>query len=125
MTENANTPSNRLTHLDSQGRANMVDVSEKTSTLREAQAHAWVRMRPETLKLIQNDGHPKGDVFTVARIAGIMAATCAKRWIAAWSSAKSVCSANTVAVRGNSSGRTHNDSDQLLRSLSRAAEPWR
>ena len=74
MTEHVNTPPNRLTHLDSQGRANMVDVSEKTSTLREAQAHAWVRMRPETLKLIQNDGHPKGDVFAVARIAGIMAA---------------------------------------------------
>lgn len=74
MTENVNTPPNRLTHLDSQGRANMVDVGEKTSTQREAQAQAWVRMRPETLKLIQNDGHPKGDVFAVARIAGIMAA---------------------------------------------------
>lgn len=74
MTQNPNTPPDRLTHLDSQGRANMVDVSEKNSTLREAQAQAWVRMRPQTLKLIQSDGHPKGDVFAVARIAGILAA---------------------------------------------------
>ncbi len=63
-----------LTHLDAEGRANMVDVSEKEPTNREAQAQAWVRMRPSTLKLIQQNGHPKGDVFAVARIAGIMAA---------------------------------------------------
>ena len=63
-----------LTHLDSQGRANMVDVSDKALTRREAQAQAWVRMRPETLQMIQSNGHPKGDVFAVARIAGIMAA---------------------------------------------------
>lgn len=63
-----------LTHLDSQGRANMVDVTEKAVTAREAIAHSRVRMRPETLDLIQNGGHPKGDVFAVARIAGIQAA---------------------------------------------------
>lgn len=63
-----------LTHLDADGRANMVDVSEKVPTNREAQAQAWIRMRPSTLKLIQQNGHPKGDVFAVARIAGIMAA---------------------------------------------------
>ncbi|MCP1495542.1 cyclic pyranopterin phosphate synthase [Pseudomonas migulae] len=74
MTELLNTPPDRLTHLDSQGRAHMVDVSDKSLTQREAKAQAWVRMRPETLKLIQTDGHPKGDVFAVARIAGIMAA---------------------------------------------------
>ncbi|MGH8349739.1 MAG: cyclic pyranopterin monophosphate synthase MoaC [Pseudomonas sp.] len=74
MTDISDASPNGLTHLDRQGRANMVDVSEKTSTLREAKAQAWVRMRPETLKLIQSDGHPKGDVFAVARIAGIMAA---------------------------------------------------
>ncbi len=63
-----------LTHLDSQGRANMVDVTDKQVTFREATAQARVRMRPETLDLIQNGGHPKGDVFAVARIAGIQAA---------------------------------------------------
>lgn len=63
-----------LTHLDSQGRANMVDVTDKQVTSREATAEARVRMRPETLDLIQSGGHPKGDVFAVARIAGIQAA---------------------------------------------------
>ncbi|KAF1854258.1 hypothetical protein Lal_00012352 [Lupinus albus] len=63
-----------LTHLDSQGRASMVDVTEKAVTAREATAEARVRMRPETLAMIQSGGHPKGDVFAVARIAGIQAA---------------------------------------------------
>lgn len=63
-----------LTHLDAAGRANMVDVTDKAATTREAQAQAWVRMQPSTLNLIQDNGHPKGDVFAVARIAGIMAA---------------------------------------------------
>lgn len=74
MDEPKNSDFSELTHLDAQGRANMVDVSEKEPTDREAQAQAWVRMRPSTLKLIQQNGHPKGDVFAVARIAGIMAA---------------------------------------------------
>lgn len=63
-----------LTHLDAQGQANMVDVTTKAATFREAVAESLVRMRPDTLALIQNGGHPKGDVFAVARIAGIMAA---------------------------------------------------
>jgi len=63
-----------LTHLDAHGQANMVDVTAKAATFREAVAESLVRMRPETLALIQNGGHPKGDVFAVARIAGIMAA---------------------------------------------------
>ncbi len=63
-----------LTHLDSQGRANMVDVTEKAVTFREATAQALVRMLPETLQMIVSGGHPKGDVFAVARIAGIQAA---------------------------------------------------
>jgi cyclic pyranopterin phosphate synthase len=63
-----------LTHLDSQGRANMVDVTDKSVTFREAVAEAFVRMRPETLQMIVQGGHPKGDVFAVARIAGIQAA---------------------------------------------------
>ncbi|WP_027853994.1 cyclic pyranopterin monophosphate synthase MoaC [Marinobacterium litorale] len=64
----------RLTHLDESGRAAMVDVSEKPATSREAVAEGRVRMLPETLKLVIEGGHKKGDVLTVARIAGIQAA---------------------------------------------------
>jgi molybdenum cofactor biosynthesis protein MoaC/molybdenum cofactor guanylyltransferase len=63
-----------LTHLDAQGRANMVDVTDKAATAREASAEALVRMQPQTLNMIVAGGHPKGDVFAVARVAGIMAA---------------------------------------------------
>jgi len=63
-----------LTHLDAQGQAHMVDVSEKAPTVREAWAGGEVLMRPETLALIQQGGFPKGDVLAVARVAGIMAA---------------------------------------------------
>lgn len=63
-----------LTHLDSQGRANMVDVTAKAVTAREALAEARVRMLPTTLQMIVDGAHPKGDVFAVARIAGIQAA---------------------------------------------------
>ena len=63
-----------LTHLDSQGRANMVDVSDKAQTVREAVAEARVRMLPTTLQMIVDGEHPKGDVFAVARIAVIQAA---------------------------------------------------
>lgn len=63
-----------LTHLDSQGAARMVDVGDKPDTRREAVATAAIRMHPETLALIQDGGHPKGDVLAVARIAGIQAA---------------------------------------------------
>ncbi|UUT22454.1 cyclic pyranopterin monophosphate synthase MoaC [Pseudomonas sp. T8] len=63
-----------LTHLDSLGRARMVDVTDKHVTFREAVAEAWVHMRAETARLIVGGGHPKGDVFAVARIAGIQAA---------------------------------------------------
>ena len=69
-----NERSHTLTHLDAAGRASMVDVTDKATTTREAQAQAWMRMQPSTLQLIQANGHPKGDVFAVARIAGIMAA---------------------------------------------------
>ena len=63
-----------LTHLDAKGHANMVDVTDKATTAREASAEALVRMQPHTLALIVGGGHPKGDVFAVARVAGIMAA---------------------------------------------------
>jgi len=63
-----------LTHLDSQGQAQMVDVSDKASTARQAVAGCLVRMAPETLALIESGAAKKGDVLAVARIAGIMAA---------------------------------------------------
>ncbi|HUE93490.1 cyclic pyranopterin monophosphate synthase MoaC [Pseudomonas sp.] len=63
-----------LTHLDAQGHAHMVDVTDKANTFREASAEARVRMRPQTLQMIVQGEHPKGDVFAVARIAGIQAA---------------------------------------------------
>jgi cyclic pyranopterin phosphate synthase len=64
----------RLTHLDRQGRAKMVDISEKAETRREALARGSVYMKHETLKLIHDKKIPKGEVLCVARIAGIMAA---------------------------------------------------
>jgi cyclic pyranopterin monophosphate synthase len=64
----------RLTHLDDQGRAHMVDVGAKAETQREAVARGMIRMQPATLGLILSGGMPKGDVLAVARVAGIMAA---------------------------------------------------
>jgi len=64
----------KLTHLDDQGHAHMVDVSAKDVTYREAVARADIEMLPETLQLIIEGGHKKGDVLAVARIAGIQAA---------------------------------------------------
>ena len=64
----------KLTHIDANGTARMVDVGDKPETAREARAEAWVRMSPETLALIESGGHKKGDVIAVARIAGIQAA---------------------------------------------------
>lgn len=63
-----------LTHLDEKGQARMVDVSEKTHTEREARAMAIINMKPETLQMIIEGKHKKGDVMATARIAGIMAA---------------------------------------------------
>lgn len=64
----------KLSHFDEQGSARMVDVSGKEETAREAVAAGRVIMQPETLKLILDRKVAKGDVFSVARIAGIMAA---------------------------------------------------
>jgi len=66
--------SSNLTHLDNQGQAQMVDVSHKTSTVRQAVAAASVRMSSETFATIQAGNAPKGDVLGTARLAGIMAA---------------------------------------------------
>lgn len=63
-----------LTHLDEQGRARMVDVGAKPDTERVAVAAGSVYMQPDTLRLIRDGAIKKGDVLTIARIAGIMAA---------------------------------------------------
>ena len=64
----------KLSHLDAQGRARMVDVGHKPITERIAVAKGEVHMRPETLDLIQEGALKKGDVLTVAQLAGVMAA---------------------------------------------------
>lgn len=66
--------SDQLSHLDSKGEAHMVDVGDKAITQRSAMAESFVIMLPATLELIQQGGPKKGDVFAVARIAGIQAA---------------------------------------------------
>ena len=63
-----------FTHFDAEGRAVMVDVSDKAETERTATARGSVLMQPETLKLILEGGFKKGDVLSVARLAGIMGA---------------------------------------------------
>ena len=64
----------KLTHLDATGAANMVDVGEKSETVRVAVAEGFVSMQAETLALIRAGDAAKGDVIGTARIAGIMAA---------------------------------------------------
>ena len=64
----------KLTHINANGEAQMVDVSDKENTLREAKAGARVVMQRDTLNLIVSGSHKKGDVLSVAKIAGIQAA---------------------------------------------------
>lgn len=63
-----------LTHFDDSGRARMVDVTEKSETVRVATARGRVSMKPSTLKMIEQGQMAKGDVLAVAQVAGIMAA---------------------------------------------------
>ncbi len=64
----------KLTHINENGDAQMVDVSDKNNTAREAKAGAVVLMKAETLELIVSGSHKKGDVLAVTRVAGIQAA---------------------------------------------------
>lgn len=68
------TANKQLTHLDDQGRADMVDVGGKPVSERFARASGTVTMQPDTLRLIREGNIKKGDVLNTARIAGIMAA---------------------------------------------------
>lgn len=64
----------KLTHFDEEGKAKMVDITEKPVSRREAIASGSITMKPETLQLIIYKKVPKGDVLCVAKVAGIMAA---------------------------------------------------
>ncbi|MBA4410007.1 MAG: cyclic pyranopterin monophosphate synthase MoaC [Bacteroidota bacterium] len=64
----------KLTHTDEKGKAKMVDVSQKPDQEREAVASGFIRLKPETLELIRQNQMKKGDVLTVAEIAGIQGA---------------------------------------------------
>jgi len=66
--------SDKLTHIDQSGAANMVDVGDKPDTLRSAVASATISMLESTLSAIVNEAAKKGDVLAAARLAGIMAA---------------------------------------------------
>ncbi len=66
--------SERLTHLDAEGRTRMVDVGDKEATQRRARVSGEIRMRPETLRAVADDQIAKGNVLEAARLAGIMAA---------------------------------------------------
>ncbi|MBA3328676.1 MAG: cyclic pyranopterin monophosphate synthase MoaC, partial [Solirubrobacterales bacterium] len=71
----------RLTHLDGQGRARMVDVGAKAQTERVAVARAVVRMAPGTAAAVAAGDAPKGDVIATARLAAIQAAKRTDEWI--------------------------------------------
>ncbi len=71
----------RLTHVDSAGRARMVDVSDKTPSRRSAIAEGRVRVAPATIEIIRASALPKGNPFEVARVAGIQAAKETSRLI--------------------------------------------
>ncbi|UCD90712.1 MAG: cyclic pyranopterin monophosphate synthase MoaC [Desulfobacterales bacterium] len=64
----------KLTHIDQEGRVRMVDVTDKSPTIRTAVAQGVVSMKPATFEMIQNQTIKKGNVFETARIAGVMAA---------------------------------------------------
>jgi cyclic pyranopterin phosphate synthase len=64
----------KLSHIGASGEAHMVDVGDKAETVRVASAEGYVRMKPETLRIIREGDSKKGDVIGTARIAGIMAA---------------------------------------------------
>ena len=70
-----------FTHFNDQGRARMVDVTEKAATVRTATAMAAVKMAPATVEAIRTGGVAKGDVLAVAQVAGIMAAKRTGDWI--------------------------------------------
>ncbi len=74
MSEKSEKPPKELSHLDAEGRINMVDVGAKAVTARMAEASGFVALSPETVRAIRERRTPKGDPLETARLAGIMAA---------------------------------------------------
>ena len=72
---------NKLSHIDNKGKANMVDVGHKPQQMRIAQASGFIELQAETVKLIRENLIKKGDVITIAEIAGIQAAKETSRLI--------------------------------------------
>lgn len=66
--------SDKLTHIDPSGQANMVDISDKEISKRVATASGWIALAPSTLQLIEKHEIAKGNVLTTARLAGIQSA---------------------------------------------------
>lgn len=64
---------NKFSHIDKDGKANMVDVGHKEQQIREAKASGKIRLEPQTIDLIRDNNMKKGDVLTIAEIAGIQA----------------------------------------------------
>jgi cyclic pyranopterin phosphate synthase len=71
---NSSLPEDKLSHIDESGQARMVDVSAKSDSVRTAVARGEIHLKPETLNLIQAGLLKKGDVLSVAQIAGVLAA---------------------------------------------------
>ncbi|MEB3100911.1 cyclic pyranopterin monophosphate synthase MoaC [Ferviditalea candida] len=94
----------QFTHINEQGRARMVDVSEKQETSRTAVAHTTLTMRPSTLDKIKRGQVSKGDVLGVAQVAGVMAAKQTSNWIP-------MC--HPIAISGVDIRFSDNDSDEL------------
>ena len=65
---------NEFSHIDKQGNVKMVDVTDKVSTVRTAKAEGKIFLQPETISAIQGDTLPKGNVLTIAKVAGVQAA---------------------------------------------------
>ncbi|MCR8657288.1 cyclic pyranopterin monophosphate synthase MoaC [Paenibacillus endoradicis] len=93
-----------FTHFNEQGRAKMVDISDKEITKREATATSMVKMLPTTLQKIKEGKIGKGDVLSVAQVAGIMAAKKTSDWIP-------MC--HPLALNGVNISFTDNDLDEL------------
>lgn len=74
-------PEKQFTHFNEQGRARMVDVSDKVETARTATAKTTIRMKPSTLQAVKLGRVSKGDVLAVSQVAGIMAAKKTSEWI--------------------------------------------
>ena len=113
--------SDRLTHLDEQGRAHMVDIGAKDVTHRSCVARCEVRMAAETLARISEGRVAKGDVLATARIAGIQAAKRTAEWIPL----AHPLPVDSVSIDLMPCPPPHGDSDAVLRIEARVETHWR